>query len=60
MRQLNLRKIEDGKKITFTMYAYEEVLNELKAIADTTGITIQNLFRHSLNNTLDEFRKEGK
>lgn len=56
MQKLNLKKYQNSSKTTFSMYVYDEVLEQLRIIADNTGVTIQNLIRHSLNETLDKLK----
>lgn len=54
--KLNLQQtVEPKKQINF--HLYESTYNELKDISNDTGISIQNLLRHAVNEALPELKK---
>ena len=55
MMKLNLKK-KDEPKSKISLHVYNSDMETLKNLSDTSGISLQNLIRHAINNMLDEVK----
>ena len=53
MYKLNLKE-RDEERTPITIKLYTSDIDDMRTISSTTGISVQNLVRHAVNNMLDE------
>lgn len=51
--KLNLKKKEEQKS-KISLHVYNSDMETLKILSASTGVSLQNLIRHAINNMLDE------
>lgn len=52
MHELNLKKKDEAREKTI-LSLYKSDIQTLKTLSEATGVSLQNLIRHAINNMLD-------